>query len=202
VNATTQAAALFVAGQTTAAGGVISGQAVALAKGALQTMLYTQIKTAAAVVAGVGILGSVGVIAYQATAEERGAAAVAPAPAGGDGAAAAGEKKPHKGKIEAGAPSYASKTHEAWKSKGRIVGIAKEAPEFKVTILDADKKEVATAKVEKTKDGRRVFEVWLAPGTYTAVISAGAYETLEVPNLEVKVQNDLKIDLTFTKKGD
>ncbi len=70
--------------------------------------------------------------------------------------AATGETKgAGLGKIEAGKPRYVRKDHEAWKSKGRIVGIARETPEFKVRILDTSKQEVKTTTAEKLNDWYR-----------------------------------------------
>jgi len=60
--ATAQAALVFAAGKTTLAGGLISSQAGLLAKGALKTMIYAQVKWAASVVAVVGVLGATSVM--------------------------------------------------------------------------------------------------------------------------------------------
>jgi hypothetical protein len=116
--------------------------------------------------------------------------------------AAPEEKKAPKGKIEAGKAQYVAKNAEAWKTKGRLVGVAKQAPEFKVTVLAGEKREVKAVEAEKLKDGGRAYEVWLEPGTYTLVVSAAGYESLEIKNLEVKAGNDLRTDLEFTKAAE
>ena len=105
-----------------------------------------------------------------------------------------------KGKIESGKPRYLVKKHDAWNSKGRIVGISKQTQPFKITILNSAKKHVKAAEVEIQKDGKIVYEVWLKPGTYIMLISAKGYETLDLKNLIVKKGHDLRIDLEFTKK--
>jgi hypothetical protein len=210
VCATTKAAALFVAGQTIAAGGVISAKAATLAKGVLQTMLYTQMKMAAAVMAGVVVLTAAGVITYQTAAGEREAAKPAKTVGEAESGTTPGAvvvsseavREPQRGKIEAGKPQYVSKNHEAWKARGRIVGIAKQGPDFKVTILTSEKRKVKTIEAEKLKDGGRAYEVWLEPASYIIVVSAEGYESLDIKNLEVKAGNDLRIDLEFTKAAE
>lgn len=112
------------------------------------------------------------------------------------------DKTVQHGKIEAGKPQYVKKDHEAWKSKGRIVGIAKDAPAFTVTILTASKQQVAMASSEELKDGKRAYEIWLEPGTYVMVVSATGYQSLDLKDLKVRKGNDLRIDLEFTKAGD
>jgi hypothetical protein len=112
---------------------------------------------------------------------------------------AAEDKSAQSGKIEAAKPRYVSKDQEAWKSQGRIVGIAKLAPGFTVTILTTNKQEVATVKAEPLKEGSRAYEIWLKPGVYIMVVSAGGYESLDIKDLEVKTGNDLRIDLEFSK---
>lgn len=39
---------------------------------------------------------------------------------------AGGEEQAGHGKIEAATPRYVSKNHDAWRSRGRIVGVARE----------------------------------------------------------------------------
>lgn len=113
------------------------------------------------------------------------------------------EKTPQNGKIGAGKPHYVSKNAEAWKTKGRIVGTAKQAPEFKVTVFTSEKRHVKEIESGKEKDGVRAYEVeWLQPGSYIMVVSAVGYQSLELKNLEVKSGNDLRIDIEFTKSGE
>jgi hypothetical protein len=102
------------------------------------------------------------------------------------------------GKIENGAPRYVKKNHDAWAGKGRIVGVAKHAPSFTVTILDAEKKVVAKTKAEGTSDGKRAYEAWLPPGVYTLLVQAEGYSPHDVHHLEVRKGFDLRIDLEFT----
>jgi len=45
------------------------------------------------------------------------------------------------------------KEHEAWKTQERLIRIAKEGPEFTVTVLTLDKREVKTVQAALTKDG-------------------------------------------------
>jgi hypothetical protein len=104
------------------------------------------------------------------------------------------------GKIEAGKPQYVKKDNEAWKVKGRIVGIAKAGPDFTVTILDSSKQKVKTVSAQKLKKGGRAYEVWLKPGTYILLIQAPGYQSLDLKDLKVKAGFDLKINLEFTKQ--
>jgi len=70
-----------------------------------------------------------------------------------------------EGTIESGKPRYLQKGLKgAWKNKGRIVGVAKDAPPFEVTAVSAGGRFVEAA-VEKVKEGS-VYEVWLSPGVY------------------------------------
>jgi hypothetical protein len=104
------------------------------------------------------------------------------------------------GKIEAGKPAYAAKPKDAWKDRGRIVGVSPNAPAFTVTILDSAGKEVLTAQAGELKNGKRAYEVeWLQPGTYTMRVTAEGYDALSLEKLEIKANNDLRIDLEFTK---
>ena len=104
------------------------------------------------------------------------------------------------GIIESGLPQYEIKNHENWASKGRIIGIAKNAPDFEVTILTSSKEEVANTVSEKLKDGKKAYEVWLKPGAYILVVKAAGYETTDFHKLEVRAGHDLRIDLEFTKR--
>lgn len=62
ISSTINAAALFAAGSTAAAG-IVPGKAAALAEGVLKTMLLTKLKLATAVLASVVVIGA-GVLAY------------------------------------------------------------------------------------------------------------------------------------------
>ena len=99
------------------------------------------------------------------------------------------------GKIEASEPRYVPKTHDAWKERGRIVGVAKDAPRFVVEVRTADGCVVKLK--EKEKGGAYELE-WLTPGVYTLRIVAEGFRPLEIKELEVRAGNDLRIDLEFT----
>jgi ferric-dicitrate binding protein FerR (iron transport regulator) len=100
-------------------------------------------------------------------------------------------------KIVAGKPTYLPKDgHEAWKDKGRIVGLVRQCPGCKVEALDAEGKEVVKSSSVEAKG--RVYELqWLSPGTYRLRVSADGYETLIVPGLVVKTDNDLSMNIEF-----
>ena len=102
------------------------------------------------------------------------------------------------GKIESGKPRYLKKGHEAWAAKGRVVGIAKDAPAFTVTILNTAKKQVAKADAEELKGGKKAYEIWLQPGTYVMLVQAKGFGAYDLHNLVVKKGHDLRIDLEFT----
>ena len=101
------------------------------------------------------------------------------------------------GKIGSSKVRYVKKDHEAWQSKGRIVGIAKDAPDFKVTVMTPSKRVIKTVEAERLKKGNSTYEVWLEPGIYIMLVSAGGYETLDLEGLEVRAGNDLRMDLEF-----
>jgi len=100
-------------------------------------------------------------------------------------------------KIVAGKPTYKSKgDHPSWKEKGRIVGLVRQCPGATIEALDADGKEVVQKCTVAAKG--TVYELqWLAPGTYVLRVSADGYETLLVPGLVVKVNNDLHLNIEF-----
>ena len=107
-----------------------------------------------------------------------------------------------KGKSEAGKPKYVEKGLDgAWKDKGRIVGLSRNAPRFELTIVSAFGRAVKDAESEKLEGGKRAYEAWLPPGTYTMRVHARGYKTLELKNLKVKAGTDLRIDLEFTPGG-
>ena len=104
------------------------------------------------------------------------------------------------GVIEAGKPAYKPRTHEAWKTKGRIVGRVRNAPVCEIDALDSRGK---TAKSTRLKQGSLAYELeWLAPGTYTLRVSAKGYKTLTLKGLRVKAKNDLFVNLEFLAAGD
>ena len=107
------------------------------------------------------------------------------------GAAQSGQK------IVAGKPRYYAKNAGAWQSQGRIVGLARSAPDFEVKVLDPSGRVVKTGRAEKLKKGNRAYELWLSPGTYTLLVTAAGYQALDVHNLTVKAKNDLRVDLEF-----
>lgn len=116
----------------------------------------------------------------------------------GIGSAFGEDAKAEEGKIEAGKPRYVAKKGNAWARRGRIVGLAKSAPAFKAQAVNASGKVLSTSAAEKSKGGKRVYEIWLKPGVYTLRITAEDYKTLEIKELEVRARNDLRVDLEFT----
>lgn len=106
-----------------------------------------------------------------------------------------------EGTIEAGRSTYRARPEKYWKGRGRLVGIAKKAPVFEVTVL-REGKEIASQKAEEGKDGTRAYEIWLEPGTYDLRVEAQGYRTLELKGLVVKANHDLRTDLEFTPPPD
>jgi hypothetical protein len=104
-------------------------------------------------------------------------------------------------KIVAGKATYLPKGgHEAWKEKGRIVGLVRQCPGCKVEALDAEGKNVVLSSTVEAKG--RVYELqWLNPGTYQLRVTADGYETLVVPGLAVKADNDLRMNIEFEDGG-
>ena len=98
-------------------------------------------------------------------------------------------------KIAAGKTQSLPKPAKHWKGKGRLVGAAKNAPHFKAqACTPCGKKVIKTAMSEKGGS----YEVEkLKPGKYLLRISAKGYETLEIKDLEVKANHDVRIDLEF-----
>ncbi len=100
-------------------------------------------------------------------------------------------------KIVAGKAAYLPKGgNEAWKEKGRVVGLVRQCPGCKIEALDAEGKDVVKSCSVDAK--ARGYELqWLAPGTYQLRVSADGYETLIVPDLVVKADNDLGLNIEF-----
>ena len=84
--------------------------------------------------------------------------------------------------------------------KGRIIGSAKNAPDFKVTVFTSTIQSVRTVRSEKLDNGSKVYEVQLEPGKYILAVDAKGYETLDIKDLEVRAGQDLELDLKFSKK--
>ena len=108
---------------------------------------------------------------------------------------AAGETAVNPGMIEAAKPRYVRKTHDTWKDRGRIVGVAKDAPRF---IAEARTTNGCVVKLRESAKGRAYELEWLAPGIYNLRIAAEGFRPLEIGELEVRAGNDLRIDLEFT----
>jgi len=99
------------------------------------------------------------------------------------------------GKIVAGKPKYRPKNHEAWREKGRIVGLLRHSPECEIDVLDSSGKIV---KSTRPKKGAHSYELqWLKPGKYDVRVSARGYQSLELKGLEVKARNDLFMNVEF-----
>ena len=63
--------------------------------------------------------------------------------------------------IAAGKPAYRPKDHEAWATKGRIVGIIRDCPGCTVQALDAETKKVVVSTT--VAPGGKAYELeWLA----------------------------------------
>lgn len=101
------------------------------------------------------------------------------------------------GIIEHSNPEYIFKEHDAWKSRGRIVGLTRNAPDFTFTILTSSKQVVKKSASDRLEDGGRAYEAWLKPGVYILLIEAEGYEPLDIHNLKVRAGYDLRIDLEF-----
>ncbi len=106
----------------------------------------------------------------------------------------------HDGVIEHGDHSYTVIDTAELNGKGRITGMAKNAPDFKVTILTSTIQSVSTVGSEKLDNGSSAYEVQLEPGKYILTVAAEGYQTLDIKDLEVRIGQDLKLDLKFSKK--
>ena len=103
------------------------------------------------------------------------------------------------GKIVAGKPKYRPKNHEAWRDKGRIVGLLRHAPVCEIDVLDSSG---SIVKSTRPKKGAHSYELqWLKPGKYDVRVSAKGYRSLELKGLEVKARNDLFMNLEFLPRG-
>jgi hypothetical protein len=108
------------------------------------------------------------------------------------GEAAGGGKR-----IVAGKPTYKSKgDNEAWKEKGRIVGLVRQCPGCTVEALDAAAEKVVLSCTVAAK-GTTYELQWLSAGTYTLRVKAEGYEALVVKDLVVKAKNDLLMNIEF-----
>jgi hypothetical protein len=106
----------------------------------------------------------------------------------------------HDGVIEHGAHRYTVIDAAEMNGKGRITGMAKNAPDFKITVLTSTIQSVKTVGSEKLDNGSSAYEVQLEPGKYILAIDAEGYETLDIKDLEVRSGHDLELDLEFSKK--
>lgn len=104
------------------------------------------------------------------------------------------------GVIEHGNYKYTVGDMAGLTGKGRITGTAKNAPDFKVTVLTSTIQSVSTVISEKLDNGSKAYEVLLEPGKYILAVDAEGYETLDIPDLEVRTGQDLELDLKFSKK--
>lgn len=99
------------------------------------------------------------------------------------------------GVIEAGKARHVRKDHEAWKERGRIVGLAKQAPQFTLELRDSDG---SVAKLAQCAAGAYELE-WLEPGHYTMRVTAEGFVPREIEGIEVKAGHDVRIDLEFSR---
>ncbi|GBE41392.1 hypothetical protein BMS3Bbin09_01295 [bacterium BMS3Bbin09] len=84
--------------------------------------------------------------------------------------------------------------------KGWITGKAKNAPDFKITVLTSTIQSVKTVMSEKLDNGSKAYEVLLDPGKYILAVDAEGYETLDIQDIEVRTGQDIELDLKFRKK--
>ncbi len=106
----------------------------------------------------------------------------------------------HDGVIEHSDHKYTVSEMAELNGNGRITGRAKNAPDFKVTVLTSTIQPVRTVGSEKLDNDSKVYEVQLEPGKYILAVDAEGYETLDIKNLEVLTGQDLELDLKFSKK--
>ena len=96
--------------------------------------------------------------------------------------------------------TYSSTKIAELNGKGRITIKAKNAPDFKVTVLTSTIQPVNTVGSEKLSNGSKAFEIQLEPGKYILAVDAEGYETLDIKDLEVLPGQDLVLDIKFSKK--
>jgi hypothetical protein len=106
----------------------------------------------------------------------------------------------HDGVIEHRDHKYTARDLAESNGKGRITGNAKNAPDFKVTVLTSTIQPVTTIRSEKLDNGSKAYEVMLEPGKYILAIDADGYERLDIKDLEVLPGQDLELDIKFSKK--
>jgi len=102
-----------------------------------------------------------------------------------------------QGKISSGKVQYVRQNDVAWVDEGRIVGVAKNAPAFKLTAHNGAGHVYAALEPEVLENGDRPYELWLNPGTYVLRVEASGYEPLELYSVVVLRGNDMRLDLTF-----
>jgi hypothetical protein len=62
------------------------------------------------------------------------------------------------------------------------------------------RKQVKSVEAGPPKDGTRAYEVgWLEPGVYALRVAAEGYSPLQLEKLEVRANQDLRLNLEFTK---
>ncbi len=99
------------------------------------------------------------------------------------------------GVIEHGTPRIVPKDGAHWKTKGRVVGVARKAPKFVVELQNDDG---VVVKVAASEDGGAYELEWLDPGVYTMRVAAAGYRPLLIKMVSVKAGADVRIDLEFT----
>jgi hypothetical protein len=86
------------------------------------------------------------------------------------------------------------------KGKGRIIGLAKKAPEFEIEVSRAGKKGTKTFSAKEFKDGDMFYEILLKKGTYNLKIISSGFKPIKIKGVRVKANYDIRIDLSFTYK--
>ncbi len=111
-----------------------------------------------------------------------------------------GSHHPAIAKIKVTKPTYRPKDHEAWRTRGRIVGRLRNSPVCEIDVLNSSGKIVKSTRVHA---GAGAYELeWLAPGAYTLRISVKGCRPLALQGLQVKARHDLFVDLEFIPKGE
>ena len=106
----------------------------------------------------------------------------------------------HNGAINHSNHKYTLTNMPELKDKGRITVKAKNAPEFKITVLTSTIQPVGAVVAERMDNGSKVHEVELKPGQYILAVNAEGYQPLDIKNIEVRTGQDLELDLKFSKK--
>lgn len=106
----------------------------------------------------------------------------------------------YNGVIQHSSQKYTVRETAGSQGKGRITGIAKNAPDFKITVYTPAIRPVKTINSKTLDNGSKAYEVHLKPGTYILTVDAEGYAALDIKDLEVRAGEDLELDLKFSRK--